>query len=200
MVRFLSAALLLAAVSASATPAIPSFEFSVANIQASVAAMRAEQIQAKSGNLGAQISNLAWDLERYQRDVQRLRNDLRYLSQRLRRQGLSQPGLPSRPGQPNDPSLRWDVQRFTRDTDQLARDLQWRLNDLRFLSGQAQKDEALVAPANRSGGAARWLRSETNWFASDARSTSWDFRRAATPSRPWTSIGTRATSTTGRGI
>jgi len=176
MVRALSAALLLAAVSASASPAIPSFEFSVANIQASIAAMRAEQVQAKAGNIGPQIDSLAWDLERYERDTQRMRNDLRWLQQRLRSQGNSQPG---RPGQPNnDPSLRWDIQRLTRDLAQLSRDAQWRLNDLRMLTSQAEKDETLVAAASRLNDTARRLKSETNWFAMDARFAYFDFMRA----------------------
>lgn len=168
MVRALSAALLFAAVSASASPAIPSFEFSVANIQASIAAMRAEQVQAKSGNIGPQIDSLAWDLERYERDTQRMRNDLRWLQQRLRSTG-----------QPNqDPSLRWDIQRLTRDLAQLSRDAQWRLNDLRMLTSQAEKDQALVAAASRLNDTARRLKSETNWFAMDARFAYFDFMRA----------------------
>lgn len=184
MVRILSAVLLLAAVSASATTAVPSFEISAANIQASVAAMRADQVKAKSGNIGGQIANLAWSLDRSEREAARLRNDLRWLQQRLRRQGFAQPGLPSRPGQPGrpgqpyDPNLRWDVQRFTRDLDQVTRDSQWQLNDLRLLIGQAEKDEALVAPATRLLNSARWLKSTTNWLLSDARSAHWDFSRA----------------------
>ncbi len=171
MVRILSAVLIFAAASASATPAIPSFEFSAAQLQTTIAALRVSQIQAKAGSIGPQIGNLAWDLERYQRDTQRLRNDLSWIQQRLRR-------VTNQPGQPNDSSLRWDIQRFTHETEQLSRDTQWRLNDLRHLSAQAQKDETLVAPATRLVNAARWLKSETNWFVSDARFASWDFRRA----------------------
>ncbi|MCR4296265.1 MAG: hypothetical protein NUW21_12075 [Elusimicrobia bacterium] len=175
MVRILSAVLMLASVSASASPAIPSFEVSAARLQASVAALRAAQVQAKGANSGPQISALTWDLERYGRDISRMRNDLRWLQQRLRRQGSAQPG---RPGQPSDPSLRWDVQRLTRDLAQTARDAQWRLNDLRFLASSAEKDEALVAPASRLLDAARRLKSDTNWFAMDARFAYWDFNRA----------------------
>ena len=163
MVRFLTAALLLSAVSASASPAIPSFEFSVANIQASVAALRANQVKAKSGNIGPRLDSMAWDLQRSERDASQLRSDLRFLLSRVRRQG-SAPSRPGQPGQPSDPNLRWDVQRFTRDLAQLTRDSQWRLNDLRSLSAQAEKDEALVSPATRLLESARRFKSETNWL------------------------------------
>ncbi len=176
MVRVLAVALLIPAVSASASPSIPSFEFSVAHIQSSIAAMRGEQVKAKAGNIGPQISNLAWDLQRYEQDTSRLRNDLRWLQQRLRRQGFPQPGRPGQPG--NDPSLRWDIQRFTRGLDRLAHDAQWRLQDLRILLAQAEKDETLVAPATRLLNAARQLKSETNWFLTDARFAHFDFSRA----------------------
>jgi|CXWL01.1.fsa_nt_gi hypothetical protein len=191
MVQILSAALLLVAATAFATPAIPSFEFSVAHIESSVAALRAAQVKAKAGNIGPQIINLAWDLQRYERDTARLRNDLRWLQQRLRRQGFAQPGLPlpgrpGRPGRPDsDPSLRWDVQRFTRDVDQLTRDSQWRIQDLRMLTAQAEKDETLVAPATRLLDAARQLKSETNWFLSDARFAHFDFSLAGYTSEGW---------------
>lgn len=178
MVRILSAVLVLSAVTASAKPALPSFEHSAAQLQSSVAALRAAQVKAKGANSGPQISAMTWDLERYGRDISRMRNDLRWLQQRLRRQGSAQPGRPGQPGQPNDPSLRWDVQRLTRDLAQTARDAQWRLNDLRFLASSAEKDETLVAPASRLLDAARRLKSDTNWFASDARFAHWDFQRA----------------------
>lgn len=175
MVRALSAALLLVAASASASPAIPSFEFSVANIQASVAALRAEQVKAKAGNLGPQIDSISWDVERYERDTMRLRNDLTWLLQRVRRQGQGggQPGQPN-----NDPSLRWDVQRFTQDLAQVTRDSQWRLNDLRMLASQAVKDETLVPSASRLLDETRRFKSATNWLLSDARFGYFDLIRA----------------------
>lgn len=166
MIRILSAVLMLAAVSASASPAIPSFEFSAAQLQSSIAAMRAAQVQAKGANTGPQISSMAWDLERYAQDMGRMRNDLRWLQQRLRRQ------------QPNDPSLRWDIQRLVRDLAQTSRDAQWRLNDLRFIVGSAEKDETLVIPATRLRDAANRLKSDTNWFTMDARFAYFDFMRA----------------------
>ena len=173
MVRILSAVLLLAAVPASASPAIPSFEFSAAQLQSSIAALRASQVQARGAASGPQIDNLAWDLQRYERDTQRLRNDLRWLQQRLRRAGSTQPGQPN-----NDPSLRWDIQRLSQDLAQMSRDSQWRLNDLRFLASSAEKDETLVAPASRLLDAARRLKGETNWFTMDARFAYFDFTRA----------------------
>lgn len=179
MVRMIAAALLISAVSASASPAIPSFEVSAAQLQSSIAAMRAAQIQAKAAASGPQIDSLAWDLQRYERDISRMRNDLRWLQQRLRRQGSGRNDRPGQPGRPdNDPSLRWDIQRLTRDLAQTARDAQWRLNDLRFLAASAEKDESLVAPATRLLDAARRLKNETNWFAMDARFAYFDFMRA----------------------
>lgn len=178
MVRILSAVLMLAAVSASASPAIPSFEVSAAQLQASIAAMRASQVKAKVAASGPQIDSLAWDLQRYERDIAQMRNDLRWLQQRLRRAGSTQPGRPGQPGQPSDPSLRWDIQRLVRDLAQTSRDAQWRLNDLRFLASSAEKDEALVAPATRLLDAARRLKNETNWFSMDARFAYFDFMRA----------------------
>jgi hypothetical protein len=164
MVRILSAALLFAATSASAS-AIPSFEYTAWQLQSSIAALRTEQLNAKAGNIGPQISNLAWNLERAERETSRLRSELRLLQQRIRRQS-------------SDLSLRWDVQRFTRELAQVTRDMQWRVGDLRHLSAQAEKDEALVAPASRLVGAARWLKSETSWLLSDAHFASFDFERA----------------------
>ena len=178
MVRILSAVLMFAAVSASASPAIPSFEVSAAQLQASIAAMRASQVQAKAAASGPQIDSMAWDLQRYERDIAQMRNDLRWLQQRLRRAGSNQPGRPGQPGQPSDPSLRWDIQRLVRDLAQTSRDAQWRLNDLRFLASSAEKDEALVAPATRLLDAARRLKNETNWFSMDARFAYFDFMRA----------------------
>lgn len=175
MVRILSAVLMMAAVSASASPAIPSFEFSAAQLQSSIAAMRASQVKAKGAASGPQIDSMAWDLQRYERDIAQMRNDLRWLQQRLRRAGSTQPG---RPGQPSDPSLRWDIQRLVRDLAQTSRDAQWRLNDLRFLASSAEKDEALVAPATRLLDAAQRLKNETNWFSMDARFAYFDFMRA----------------------
>ncbi|MDD5303951.1 MAG: hypothetical protein PHS14_12695 [Elusimicrobia bacterium] len=175
MIRILSAVLMLAAASASATPAIPSFEFAASQLQSSIAAMRASQVQAKGANSGPQIDSMAWDLQRYDQDMLRLRNDLRWLQQRLR----TQPGRPGQPGRPDaDPSLRWDIQRLTQDLAQVSRDSQWRLNDLRFLASSAEKDETLVAPATRLLDAARRLKSETNWFNMDARFAYFDFMRA----------------------
>jgi hypothetical protein len=178
MVRTLSAVLMLAAVSASASPAIPSFEFAASQLQSSIAAMRASQVQAKGAASGPQIDSIAWDLQRYERDLSRMRNDLRWLQQRLRRAASTQPSRPGQPSQPSDPSLRWDIQRLTRDLAQTNRDAQWRLNDLRFLSAAAEKDEALVAPATSLIDAARRFKSETNWFSMDARFAATDFRRA----------------------
>lgn len=178
MVRILSAVLMMAAASASASPAIPSFEVSAAQLQSSIAAMRASQVKAKGAASGPQIDSMAWDLQRYERDIAQMRNDLRWLQQRLRRAGSTQPGRPGQPGQPSDPSLRWDIQRLVRDLAQTSRDAQWRLNDLRFLASSAEKDEALVAPATRLLDAARRLKNETNWFSMDARFAYFDFMRA----------------------
>ncbi|MBI2788785.1 MAG: hypothetical protein HYX59_08900 [Elusimicrobia bacterium] len=178
MVRILSAVLVLSAVTASATPSMPSFEVSAAQLQASIAALRASQVQAKVAASGPQIDSMAWDLQRYERDIAQMRNDLRWLQQRLRRAGSNQPGRPGQPGQPSDPSLRWDIQRLVRDLAQTSRDAQWRLNDLRFLASSAEKDEALVAPATRLLDAARRLKNETNWFSMDARFAYFDFTRA----------------------
>lgn len=179
MIRILSAVLMLTAVSASASPAIPSFEFSAAQLQSSIAAMRAAQVQAKGANTGPQITSMAWDLERYAQDMSRMRNDLSWLQQRLRRAGNVQPGRPGQPGQPNpDPSLRWDIERLVQDLAQTSRDAQWRLNDLRFISSSAEKDETLVMPATRLRDAANRLKSDTNWFSMDARFAYFDFMRA----------------------
>ena len=178
MVRMIAAALLITAVSASASPAIPSFEFAASQLQSSIAAMRASQVKAKGAASGPQIDSMAWDLQRYERDIAQMRNDLRWLQQRLRRAGSTHQDLPGQPGQPSDPSLRWDIQRLTRDLAQTTRDAQWRLNDLRFLASSAEKDEALVAPATRLLDAARRLKNETNWFSMDARFAYFDFMRA----------------------
>lgn len=165
--------MMVAAVSVSASPALPSFEHSAAQLQSTIAALRAQQVRAKAANTGPQIANLAWDLERAERDASRLRSDLRFLLSRVRRYQRPQNGRPDM-----DPSLRWDVQRFTRELSQLTRDSQWRLNDLRFLTAQAEKDETLVAPASRLLDAARRFKSETGWLLMDARFASFDFRRA----------------------
>jgi len=157
--------ILLAAVSASASPAIPSFEFSAAQLQSSIAAMRADQVKAKAGALGAQISRLTWDVERAERDAEKLRSDLRWLLQRVRfpRQG---------------DSVRWDLQRFTQEFSQVTRDAQWRLGDLRHLTAQAQADETLVAPAQRLLDASRRFKTATNWLLMDARFAYFDLLRA----------------------
>lgn len=173
MVRVLAAVMMLAAASASASPAIPSFEFSAAQLQSSIAAMRGEQLKKKAGELGPKISTLARTLQHDERETERLRSDLSFLESRLRRYQRPPAGRPDA-----DPNLRWDVQRFTRDLSRLTRNAEWRLSDLRFLSAQAQKDQSLVAPATSLLSAARWLQNETNWFAMDARFAVHDFRRA----------------------
>lgn len=169
----LSAALLLLAASVQASPSIPSFEFSAAQLQASVAALRAAQAKTKAGDIGPQLSSMAWDFERWERDSSRLQNDLRWLLARVRRYQKPQSGKPDM-----DPSLKWDLQSLTRDLAQLSRDSQWRLNDLRFLSSQAQKDDALIAPAQRLSDDARNLKSATGWLSSDARFAYFDLIRA----------------------
>lgn len=170
MVRALSAALLLAATSASAAPlALPSFEAAAFQLQTSVKALRAASVKALGADIGPRLDSMAWDLQRSQQDSTRLRDDLRYLMTRV---NAGQPG-----GQP-DQNLRWDLQRLNQDLSMLARDSQWRLNDLRSLSAQAQKDPNLVAHASRLVDAARWLKNETNWLAFDARFAYSDLMRA----------------------
>lgn len=170
MVRFLAVALLITAVSASASPAIPSFEFAASQLQSSIAAMRAAQVKATAADLGPQIENLAGDLERSTFDASRLRSDLRFLLMRVNNPSNGRPDT--------DPALRWDIQRFSQDLAQLTRDAQWRLNDLRFLASQAAKDETLAAPASRLLNAARRFKGETNWLFLDARLASFDLMRA----------------------
>ncbi len=171
-VRVLLAFLLLPA-AARAVPAAPSFEAAIAQIQAAVAAARAEKRQARAADIGGRLSSLAWDVDRGEREASRLRGDLRWLLQRVRRYQKPEAGKPDM-----DPSLRWDVQRYSRDLSNLTRDAQWRLQDLRNLSGQAQKDDALVAPASRVADSARRLKSEAGWLAMDARFGYWDLLRA----------------------
>jgi hypothetical protein len=158
--------ILLAAVSASASPAIPSFEFSAAQLTQSIATLRAEQIKTKGGTIGSQISTLTWDIERAGRDAEQLRSNLRWLLQRVRYQN------------PNDQTLRWDLQRFTQDLTQASRDAQWRLGDLRNLAAQAEKDETLVAPAQRLLDTTRRFKDATNWLLMDSRFAYFDLIRA----------------------
>lgn len=171
MVRALSAALLLAATSASAAPlALPSFEAAAFQLQASVKALRAASVKALGADIGPQLDSLAWDLQRFQQDAARMRSDLRFVMNRV---NAGRPGN----GQP-DPNLRWDLQRFNQDLSSMSRDAQWRLNDLRTLSAQAQKDPGLAARAQRVVDAARWLKNDTNWLAFDARFAYSDLMRA----------------------
>ena len=87
MIRFASrmSFLLLVGTTASATPAIPSFEFSAAQLQASITAMRLAQVKTKSGDIGSKLTSLTWDLQRSERDVSQLRRDLNPLMGRVRR-------------------------------------------------------------------------------------------------------------------
>lgn len=168
MVRVLSAALVLCAASAAAAstpPPLPSFEASAARLQESVAALRAAQLKAKAGELGPRLNAAARDLEGDESEAYRLQNDLRFLMSRVRS------------GRP-DQILRWDVQRFTRELSALARDAQWRLTDLRSLSAQAQKDEALISPASRVLASARSLDNTVHWLVFDARFAYFDLQRA----------------------
>ncbi|MBI4060898.1 MAG: hypothetical protein HY403_05650 [Elusimicrobia bacterium] len=170
MVKILSAILLTAAVSASASPAIPSFELSAAELQASVAAARASQTQARASDVDRRIEAVARELGRFDRVASRLRADLAPLLNRVRGYRPSAPN--------NDPDLRHDLQVFRQDLSYLARDSQWRLNDLRGLASQAGKDEALVAPAERLLGAARRFGGEASRLLTDARFAYPDFMRA----------------------
>jgi hypothetical protein len=175
MVRALSAALLLAATSASAAPlALPSFENAAAELRANVAALRASALKDKGADIGPRLTQMAWDVERTQQDCQRLRRELGWLMSRVR--GV-RPGPGNGRGGP-DQNLRWELQRFNQDLARLTRDAQWRLNDLRGLSAEAQKDPALVAPAQRLVDSARWQKSETGWLISDARFAYFDLMRA----------------------
>ncbi|MDE2144193.1 MAG: hypothetical protein KGL74_02230 [Elusimicrobia bacterium] len=169
MIRALSAAMLLAAVSVSAAPpALPSFEAAAGQIQNTVAALRAASAKASSTGIGARLDSMAWDLQNAQQDVSRQRSDLRFLMSRVNG---------AQPGQP-DQNLRWELQRLNQDLASLARDAGWRLDELRSLSAQAQKDPTLVGPATRLTDAARWLKSETNWLTFDARFASIGLLRA----------------------
>jgi hypothetical protein len=170
MVHVLSAALLFAAVSLSASAAMTSFEVSAAQVQASIATLRGAQVRAKAGASAGQISNLTGNLNHYANQTRRLYNTMRWLQQRMRAGGAGRSS--------SDPVLRWDVQRFMSDLSQLTRDAQWRLNDLRFLTASAEKDETLVAPASRLLDAARGFKSEMGWLAADARLAAFEFRDA----------------------
>ena len=166
MVRALCAVLLLAAASASAAPlALPNFEFAAAQIQTTVKTMRATQLQARSADIGPRLDAMAWDLQRAQQESMRMRDELRYLLNPVRSNQA-------------DPNIRWDFQRYNQYLSQLARDGQWRLNELRALSSQAQKDPNLAAPAQRLLSAAGWLKNETNWLTFDVRFAYFDLMRA----------------------
>lgn len=170
MVRALSAALLLAATSASAAPlALPSFEAAAFQLQTSVKALRAASVKALSADIGPQLDSLSWDLQRSAQDASRMRDNLRFLMTRVNTR---------RPGAPADQNLTWDLQRFNQDLQTLAQDSQWRLNDLRSLSAQAQKDPNLVARAQNLDNAARALKSMTNWLVFDVRFDTMDLSRA----------------------
>lgn len=182
MVRSLSLALVLAATSASAAPlALPSFENAAAQLHATVSALRASALKRKGADIGPRLNQMAWDVERSQQDVSRLRRELGFLLNRVR-SGGNRPGNPRDPrhpgnGQP-DQNLRWEFQRFNQDLARVARDGQWRLSDLRGLTAQAEKDPTLVVPAQRLVDSARWLKSETNWLANDARFAYFELIRA----------------------
>ena len=166
MVRALSAALLLAATSASAAPlALPSFESSLQELQISMKTMRTVSFKKLSSDIGPRLDSMSWDLQRAQQETTRMRDELRFLLSRVR---SNQP----------DPNLRWDFQRYNQYLSVLARDGQWRLSELRSLSVQAQKDPALVAPAQHLASAAGWLKNETNWLTFDVRFASFDLMRA----------------------
>jgi hypothetical protein len=159
MIRALSAALLLAAVSASAAPlALPSFETAARDLQMSVRNLRAASVKSLASDIGPRLDAMSWDLQRVQQDSSRLRGDLRFIMYRV---NAAQSGR-------RDPNLGWDLQRFNQDLSAMARNSEFRLMDLRSLSAQAQKDPGLVAPAQRLVEAARWLKSETGWLIFDA--------------------------------
>ena len=171
MARTLFAALLFAAMSASAAPlALPSFEAAALQLQTTVKALSAASAKARGSDVGPRLDNMAWDLQNSQRDFARLRGDLRFLMNRLnsRRPGNGWP----------DQTLRWDIQRFNQDLAARSRDAQWRLDELRSLSAQAQKDPNLVGPAARLLDASRYLKDETNWLAFDAGFDYSDMMRA----------------------
>ena len=166
MVRALSAALLLAATSASAAPlAMPSFESSILEIQNSVKTLRTASFKKLSSDIGPRLDSMSWDLQRAQQETTRMRDELRFLLSRVR---SNQP----------DPNIRWDFQRYNQYLSVLARDGQWRLSELRSLSAQAQKDSSLVAPAQHLASAAGWLKNETNWLTFDVRFATFDLMRA----------------------
>ena len=170
MIRALSAALLLAASSASAAPlALPSFEAAAAQLQTTVKALRAASVKAMGADIGAQLDSMSWDFQRAEQDSSRLRDDLRFLMTRVDT---------TPPGGRQDPNLSWDLQRFNQDLQTLAQDSRFRLNDLRSLSAQAQKDPALVAHAQRLDDAARGLAATVKWMTFDARFDTGDLMRA----------------------
>jgi hypothetical protein len=179
MVRVLSLGLMLAATSASAAPlALPSFENAAAELRANVAALRAAAVKEKAADIGPRLDQMAWDVQRDQQDCQRLRRELSFLLSRLRNGGRGgRPGPGNGRGGP-DQNLRWEFQRFNQDLQRVVRGAQWRLSDLRGLSAEAQKDPALVGPAQRLSDAARWLKSDTGWLVSDARFAYFDLMRA----------------------
>ena len=169
----LAAVVLAAAPAFAAASAAPlSFETSLAQIHSAVGALRAEQVKVKSGQIAGQIENLAWDLERAERETSRLKQDLSWLRLRAARYRREN-GRPD-----SDPALRWDLQRFTRELQDLSRGAQWRLDDLRRLSAQAQKDDSLVSPAQRLVDATRRFKEMARWLALDARFAQFDFLRA----------------------
>ncbi|NNN04353.1 MAG: hypothetical protein HKL90_00485 [Elusimicrobia bacterium] len=170
MIRGLSAALLLAATSVSAAPlALPSFENAASQLQATVKAQRAASVKTMGADIGAGLDSLSWDLQTSAQDAARMRDDLRLLITRVDTRA---------PGAPADQTLTGDLQRFNQDLQSLAQDSQFRLNDLRSLSAQAQKDPNLVAHAQNLDNAARGLASTTKWLVFDVGFDTADLSRA----------------------
>jgi hypothetical protein len=181
MVKAALAALVLAAPSAFASGpvALPNFDAAILETHAAIKSFRAGQVKAKSADVSGRLNSIAWDLERSEREASRLRGELRWLLQRAR-------GYRREQGKPDpDPSLRWDLQRFNRDLQSVARDADWRLNDLRMLNAQVEKDPNAVYPAQRLVDAARRLKQETHWVAFDARFGRFDLMRAGFSMEGW---------------
>lgn len=117
------------------------------------------------------LENLAWDVQRAESDATRLRRDVTWLRIRASRYDRDH-------GRERDPMLRWDIQRFLQDAGDLARGARLRVDEVRRLSGQAQKDEALVFPAQRLSDAATRLSETSRQLSFEARLAVFDFMRA----------------------
>ena len=124
---------------------------------------QSQQRQVRLLDTASDLRRLSSDIRRERWDIERLERTLRDLQRRAQNLERLNPGRnPNDPRRDTDPFLSSDLRRFVWDLKSETRELESIQRDIERVERAAQKDPALVAPAQALESDARWLKNSTD--------------------------------------